>query len=101
MKAIILTMALCLSGCALTEKPNNAAAFTSDQIVNLAVQVERAQANGLLSEVEGDEYLAMLLKANALLQDGSQAVNEIELCGEGQSRVQCIDQILQTVEAAL
>lgn len=101
MKYLSLLLFVFLTGCALTEKPNNATAFTSDQIVNLAVQVERAQAGGALSEEKGDEFLTLLLKANSLLQGGSVLYSDIELCSAAPTKFQCIDKVLSTVEGAL
>jgi hypothetical protein len=83
------------------EKPNNATAYTSDQILAVAKQVERAQALGSLSEEKGDEYLTLLIRANDLLDTANNTFNDIELCAGSATKFQCIDSILATVEAEI
>ena len=83
------------------EKPNNSIAFTSNQIVNLAKQVERAQAIGNLSEKKGDEYLDLLIQANDLLKSTSNNFNNLELCEDLKSKLECVDNILFNVEKGL
>lgn len=99
--AVIGLAASALTACSLIGKPNNTVAFTSNQIVALAERVEQAQAIGALSEVEGDRYLAALLKANSLLIDSKALVTDIEGCEATDTRLQCIDKVLAQVEQAL
>lgn len=101
MKALSLVLILLLSGCGLMDKPNNAAAYTSDQILNLGTQVERAQTNGLLSEERGDEYLGLLIQANDLLGGTLSSFAGISECEDSETKFQCIDAILNKVEGAL
>jgi len=99
---IAVLFAALITGCAMfQEKPNNATAFTSDQIVAVAKQVERAQALGALSESKGDEYLILLIRANNLLSGTSDFYGDIAACETSTSRFQCIDSILSTVEEGL
>ena len=90
-----------LTACALIDKPNNTAAFTSNQIVALAERVERAQTIGALSETDGDKYLTALLRANELLIDTRALVTDIEACEATDTRLQCIDKVLAQVEQSL
>lgn len=102
MKYLSILFAIILSGCAMfADKPNNTTAFTSDQIYNLAVQVERAQTNGIVSEEKGDEYLDLLLRANDLLRGAASTYTDISLCEDSESKFRCIDNILATVEGAI
>lgn len=101
MKAAIIAAVIGLSACSLIDKPNNTVAFTSNQIVALAERVERAQAIGALSEAEGDKYLTALLRANSLLIDSKALVTDIEACKATDTRLQCVDKVLEQVEAAL
>lgn len=100
-KVLTFLGALALSACAVIEKPNNSAAFLSNQIVTLAERVERAQAIGALSEADGDKYLGALLKANELLIDSRAIVGNIDACADTDTRLQCIDKVLSQVEGAL
>lgn len=100
-KIMIILGALALSACSIIDKPNNSAAFLSNQIVVLAERVERAQAIGALSETDGDRYLGALLRANELLIDSRALVTSIDVCADADSRLQCIDKVLATVEGAL
>lgn len=90
-----------LTACALIDKPNNTAAFASNQIVSLAERVERAQSTGALSEAEGDKYLTALLRANTLLIDSKALVTDIEACEATDTSLQCIDKVLANVEQSL
>lgn len=102
MKFLIPFLLVILSGCAMfAEKPNNATAFTSDQIVAVAKQVERAQALGALSESKGDEYLTLLIRANQMLSGTNEFYSDIAACETSTSKFQCIDSILATVEEAI
>jgi len=102
MKHCVLVLLLLFSGCSLFEdKPNNATAFTSDQIVMLAEQVVRAQAAGVLSEADGDEFIDKLIFANGLLGDTSALFTDLVECEGAENKYQCIDLILQEVEGAL
>ena len=102
MRILSIIFAGLLAGCVgIAEKPNNTAAFTSDQIFNLALQVERAQATGSISETDGDRYLVMLLRANNMLADASSSYNDIPACHHSETRFQCIDAILAEIERAL
>jgi hypothetical protein len=101
MKFTSLILALTLSGCSLIDKPNNTAAFASNQIVALAEQIERAQSMGTLSESEGDKYLAELLRANNLLIDSSVLVSGFSACDATDTRLKCVDKVLAQVEQAL
>jgi len=102
MKILVLILVLALSGCSLFEdKLNNAVAFTSDQIVTLALQVERAQSLGKISEPQGDKYLTWLIYVNELLRGSSETFNEIEICDTSQTKFQCIDAVMATIEEAL
>lgn len=97
-----LLLIVMLSGCGLmVDKPNNAAAFTSDQILNLAVQVEKAQSEFMINEEDGDKLLLMLLKANRLLGGTLDTFNDIETCATAETKFQCIDSILSKVQGAL
>jgi hypothetical protein len=89
-------------GCDLfVAKPNNATAFTSDQIVALAVKVEEAQAAGILSEEKGDYYIDILSQANSMLRGTLDTFKHIELCNESANKYQCIDSILISVQEIL
>ena len=102
MKAYTLIAVLLLSGCAMfAEKPNNATAFTSDQLYAVAKQVERAQSFGKISEEKGDSYIDMLIRANDLLIDTSDFYGDIEACDDSETKFQCIDDILATVEEGI
>lgn len=101
MKYKSLILALTLSGCSLIDKPNNAVALASNQIVALAERIEQAQAIGALSEADGDKHLAALLKANTLLLDSRALVTDIEACEATDTRLKCVDKVLAQVEQAL
>lgn len=101
MRILVAILLTTLAGCSLLDKPNNALAFTSDQILNLAVQVERAQASHVLSEEDGDEYLGLLIQANGLLGGAVTTFGGIEVCKSSETKMQCIDAILIKVEGAL
>jgi len=100
---IIGLLALCVvASCGnLADKPNNQTAFTSDQIVNIARLVEQAQARGDLSEAKGDAYISKLIFANELLGGTMSTFSQIEDCRESETKFQCIDALLSTVEGAL
>lgn len=100
-KILIFLGVLALSACSVIDKPNNSAAFLSNQIVTLAERVERAQAIGALSESNGDKYLTALLRANELLIDSRAMVTGIDGCADTDTRLQCIDKVLSQVEGAL
>lgn len=99
--APFMFVAVMFIACSLIDKPNNTVAFTSNQIVALAEQIERAQSMGTLSESEGDKYLAELLRANSLLIDSSVLVSGFSACEATDTRLQCIDKVLAQVEQAL
>ncbi len=101
MKKLLLIIPLLVSCAMFAEKPNNATAFTSDQIVAVAKQVERAQALGALTEEKGDEYLALLLRANNLLEGTNNLYDDIAVCSTSATKFQCIDSIMEEVERAL
>lgn len=99
MKAYTLIAVLFLSGCAaFGEKPNNAAAFTSDQFYEVGKQVERAQSFGKISEETGDKYIDMLIRANDLFRGVSDIYADIGVCSTSETKYQCIDNILATIE---
>lgn len=98
---VLASSVMTLTACLFIDKPNNAVAFTSNQIVALAERVERAQAIGALSEAEGDKYLTALLKANSLLIDSKALVTDIEACEATDTQLQCVDKVLAQVEQAL
>lgn len=83
------------------EKPNSATAFTSDQFLTLAKQVERAQTLGSISEEKGDSYIDMLIRANDLLTETTEFYGDIEACTDSTTKFQCIDDILATVEKGI
>ena len=98
---LVLTL-ITLTGCELfADKPNNAAAFTSDQIVALAIQVDRAQEEGLVSEEKGDYYIELLIQANALLGGTLDTFNYLEECKTSETKYQCIDNIMVKVQEFL
>ena len=93
--------AITLTACALIDKPNNAAALLSGQIVAMAERIELAQSTGRLSEARGDEYLGILSDAHQLLIDGGAVVSGVAGCTDADTKYQCIDKVLADIEGRL